>query len=45
MIICGAIPVLLNYIENNMDKTDLCVMATNAVSSLVDLGRKYSYIY
>lgn len=33
----GAIPILLGYVENNLDKTDLCLMATNAVSCLSEL--------
>ena len=34
----GAIPLLLQYIEDNMNNSALSSMATNAISCLIDIG-------
>ena len=34
----GAIPLLLQYIEDNMNNSALSSMATNAISCLIEIG-------
>ena len=38
LIKSGAISLLLQYVEDNMNNNNLSLMATNAISCLLDVG-------